>query len=140
MNTTIGVVIPTTPGLPITNNAVQPTISGNPNAVNNSTTTQINDNQTGLGPQFEQQIQLIVLQRLRQLFENSQTSPFLNLTTSILPGIQASSSASLANTILNHNTNEITQLAQRFQNLNNNQNCNLESTTLPASSQQKVGA
>ncbi|XP_073838079.1 combover [Musca autumnalis] len=134
LNTTIGVVIPHTPGVPPPNQSstannsattaaaatVQPIQPSAANLVAQNISQTINDNQAVLGAQFEQQIQLIVLQRLRQLFENSQTSPFLNLTTSLLPGIQASSSAALANTILHHNTNEITQLAQRFQNLNNN--------------------
>uniref|UniRef100_A0A1I8PQ39 Uncharacterized protein n=1 Tax=Stomoxys calcitrans TaxID=35570 RepID=A0A1I8PQ39_STOCA len=148
LNTTIGVVIPTTPGLPsnIHNAAsaittVQPINQNQQNqgggGVINTANGQVNDNPAALGPQFEQQIQLLVLQRLRQLFENSQTSPFLNLTTSLLPAIQTSSSASLANTILNHNTNEITQLAQRFQTLNNNQPKNNLDNSLPTAQQQK---
>ncbi|XP_075163442.1 combover [Haematobia irritans] len=144
LNTTIGVVIPTTPGLPSTNTSnaasVQPTINQNPSTTGTTTPTssvQLSDNPTALGPQFEQQIQLIVLQRLKQLFENSQTAPFLNLTTSLLPGIQASSSSSLANTILNHNTNEITQLAHRFQNLNTNQTNHNPENSLTSQQQQK---
>ncbi|XP_005187213.2 uncharacterized protein LOC101891600 [Musca domestica] len=159
LNTTIGVVIPHTPGVPpaptqSSNNAastvaaaaaaapaiptVQP-IQPSSNIAQNITQT-INDNQAVLGAQFEQQIQLIVLQRLRQLFENSQTSPFLNLTTSLLPGIQASSSAALANTILNHNTNEISQLAQRFQILNNNQKPLLDNSLAQAQPQKCLKA
>lgn len=86
-----------------------------------------------MGPQFEQHLQLLVVQRLKQLFENSQTQPFLNLTANLLPNIQAASSANLANAVLNHNSNEFNQLAQRFQQTLNasnstNHKINLDNT------------
>ncbi|KNC34621.1 hypothetical protein FF38_09665, partial [Lucilia cuprina] len=132
LNTAIGVVIPTTPGLSSSSTATQ---SVQPVASNINTT--LNDNSL-LGPQFEQHLQLLVVQRLKQLFENTQTQPFLNLTSNILPTIQASSSANLANAVLNHNSNEFNQLAQRFQqtlNANNNHKINLENSL---QAQQKV--
>lgn len=140
LNTAIGVVIPTTPGLPVTatSNTTLPTVQ----PVNtNSVGANLNDNIL-LGPQFEQHLQLLVVQRLKQLFENSQTQPFLSLTSNFLPTIQSSSSANLANAVLNHNSNDFNQLAQRFQqtlysnNNNNNHKLNLDNS-LPAQ-QQKV--
>lgn len=131
LNTAIGVVIPTTPGLPSSSSSSNTLSTVQSNTIN----TTLNEN-TILGPQFEQHLQLLVYQRLRQLFENSQAQPFLNLTTNLLPTIQASSSASLANTVLNHNSNEFNQLAQRFQQtLNNNHKANLDNTI---QNQQKV--
>lgn len=136
LNAAIGVVIPTTPGLPASNSTAISTVQPVGSTSAATTSSQLSENPSALGPQFEQQLQLLVLQRLKQLFDNSQASPFLNLTTSILPGIQTSSSASLANTILNHNTHEIAQLAQRVQNINiNNTKNNLENSL---QTQQKV--
>lgn len=133
LNTAIGVVIPTTPGLPCTttSNTTIPTVQ--PVSSTNSVSGNFNDT-TLLGPQFEQHLQLLVVQRLKQLFENSHTQPFLNLTSNFLPTIQASSSANLANAVLNHNSNEFNQLAQRFQqtlycnNNNNNHKLNLDNS------------
>lgn len=139
LNTAIGVVIPTTPGLPNTSNTTATqSLSNSVQPVSSNTTgTTLNDNIL-LGPQFEQHLQLLVVHRLKQLFENPQTQPFLNLTSNLLPNIHASSSANLSNAVLNHNSNEFNQLAQRFQqtlNANNNHKINLENAL---KAQQKV--
>lgn len=140
LNTAIGVVIPTTPGLPTSSNtATTQTLSTVQPVPTNTTASNLHDNAL-LGPQFEQHLQLLVVQRLKQLFENSQSQPFLNLTTNFLPNIQTASSANLANAVLNHNTNEFNQLAQRFQqtlssNNNNNHKISLENSL---QTQQKV--
>lgn len=124
LNTAIGVVIPTTPGLPnSTTAAIIPPVSSSNRSANNS------PRNVNLNQQLQQQLLLLQLQHLQQLFEEPQARPLLNLATQLIPSLRTSTSAVQENTITSQNSNEVVHLLQRLQqlqslNTNNNSNNN----------------
>uniref|UniRef100_A0A1B0FBP4 Pericentriolar material 1 protein C-terminal domain-containing protein n=1 Tax=Glossina morsitans morsitans TaxID=37546 RepID=A0A1B0FBP4_GLOMM len=124
LNTAIGVVIPTTPGLPnSTTAAIIPPVSSSNRSANNS------PRNVNLNQQLQQQLLLLQLQHLQQLFEEPQARPLLNLATQLIPSLRTSTSAVQENTITSQNSNEVVHLLQRLQqlqslNTSNNSNNN----------------
>lgn len=114
LNTAIGVVIPTTPGLPnSTTAAIIPPVSSSNRSTNNS------PRNVNLNQQLQQQLLLLQLQHLQQLFEEPQARSLLNLATQLIPSLRTSTSTTQENTIGNQNSNEVANLLQRLQQLHN---------------------